>query len=220
MYIVFLGAPGSGKGTQASLTAEELKSAYLATGDLFRREIEKGTELGLMVKSQVENGKLVPDEVTIKIVLEHLSSHDTLKGAILDGFPRNLKQAQALDEALAGTSRKIDTVIFIKVAQEELLKRLSGRLTCPQCQAQYHITGSPPKVDGKCDKCGSKLIQRPDDAPETVAKRLQVYSIETAPLIKYYTEQEKLVEVDGEGGVNEVARRISQIINKAEFAAR
>ena len=215
MYIVFLGAPGSGKGTQASLAAEELEVAYLATGDLFRQEIEKATELGLMVKSYVESGQLVPDEITIKVVLEHLSSKDALKGAVLDGFPRNLKQAKALDEALDQKSSAIDKVIFIKVSEEELLKRLSGRRICPQCQAQYHVTASPPKVRDRCDKCGSKLIQRPDDAPETVTRRLRVYSIETAPLIQYYTEQGKLVEADGEGSVSEVGGRILSALGKS-----
>jgi len=214
MHIVFLGAPGSGKGTQASLAAEELKLVYLATGDLFRQEIEKGTELGLKVKPYVESGQLAPDEMALEIVSKRLSLEDARQGVVLDGFPRNLKQAQALDEVLGQKSEAIDKVIFIKVAEEELLKRLAGRWTCPQCQAQYNAISSPPKVWGRCDKCGAELIKRPDDAPETVAERLRVYSSETAPLIQHYQEQGKLVEVDGEGSVSEVKERINQALKE------
>ncbi len=220
MYIVFLGAPGSGKGTQAIAVAQKLGLAYFATGDLFRQEIERETELGLKVKSYVESGQLVPDEITIRVVLEHLSTRDARDGAILDGFPRNLEQAQALDEDLAKRAKTIDKVIFINLSQEGLLKRLSGRWTCPQCQAQYHATSSPPKVWGKCDKCGSKLRQRPDDAPQTVKRRLGVYFAQTTPLIDYYIKQGKLVEVDGDGNISEVSARITQVLKKAEFVAR
>jgi adenylate kinase len=156
----------------------------------------------------MEKGALVPDELTIKMVMERLSAPDCQRGAILDGFPRNLPQAEALDMALARQGKRIDKVVYIKVAEEELLKRLSGRWLCRNCQTPYHAVDSPPKVWGKCDKCGGELYQRPDDTPETVRKRLQVYFVETAPLIEYYTKTGKMLEVDGEGSIGEVGSRI------------
>ena len=208
MYIIFLGAPGAGKGTQAAELARERELAHIATGDLFRQALERGTELGLKAKSYMEKGVLVPSQITISMVLERLSAPDCAGGAILDGFPRNLEQAEALDKALSHQGKAIDKVVYIKVAEEELLKRLSGRWICRQCQAPYHATDSPPKVPGKCDKCGGELYQRPDDNETSVKKRLEVYFAETAPLIDYYTRGSKLLEIDGEGGVAEVAKRI------------
>ena len=208
MYIIFLGAPGAGKGTQAAELARERELAHIATGDLFRQALERGTELGLKAKSYMEKGVLVPSQITISMVLERLSAPDCAGGAILDGFPRNLEQAEALDKALSHQGKAIDKVVYIKVAEEELLKRLSGRWICRQCQAPYHATDSPPKVPGKCDKCGGELYQRPDDNKVSVKKRLEVYFAETAPLIDYYTRGSKLLEIDGEGGVAEVAKRI------------
>ena len=214
MYIILLGAPGAGKGTQAAIVAQELKLAHIASGDLFRQAIERGTELGMQAKSYMDKGMLVPDEITIGMVLERLSAPDCEGGVIFDGFPRNLKQAEALDKALPQQAKAIDRVIYIKVAEEELLKRLSGRWTCRQCQAMYHTTNAPPQVWGKCDRCGGELYQRPDDTTETVKKRLQVYFAETAPLIDYYTQLSKLLEVDGEGSVDEVGRRIIAALGK------
>ena len=208
MYIIFLGAPGAGKGTQAANVAQELKLAHIASGDLFRQALEQRTELGLQAKSYMEKGMLVPDEITIKMVLERISVPDCETGIILDGFPRNLEQAKALDKALAEQGKDIDKVIYIKVSEEELLKRLSGRWICRNCQAPYHATNSPPKVWGKCDKCGGELYQRPDDTEETIKKRLQVYFAQTAPLIDYYTQGGKLLDIDGEGGVDKVSERI------------
>lgn len=208
MYIIFLGAPGAGKGTQAAELARERELAHIATGDLFRQALERGTELGLKAKSYMEKGVLVPSQITISMVLERLSAPDCAGGVILDGFPRNLEQAEALDKALSHQGKAIDKVVYIKVAEEELLKRLSGRWICRQCQAPYHATDSPPKVPGKCDKCGGELYQRPDDNETSVKKRLEVYFAETAPLIDYYTRGSKLLEIDGEGGVAEVAKRI------------
>ena len=208
MYIIFLGAPGAGKGTQAANAARELGLVHIASGDLFRQALEKGTELGLKAKSYMEKGVLVPNQITIGMVLERISAPDLKGGAILDGFPRNLEQAEALDKALAGEGKAIDKVIYIKVSEEELLKRLGGRWICRQCQTPYHATNSPPKVWGKCDKCGGELYQRPDDTEESIRKRLEVYSVETAPLIDYYTRQGKLVEIDGGSGVDVVGRRI------------
>jgi adenylate kinase len=208
VYIIFLGAPGAGKGTQAASVARKLKLVHIATGDLFRQALEQGTELGIKAKSYMERGVLVPDQITIEMVLERISAPDSAGGVILDGFPRNLKQAQALDEALSKQGKAIDKVVYIKVSEEELLKRLSERWICRRCQTPYHATDSPPKVWGKCDKCGGELYQRPDDTEESVKKRLEVYSAQTAPLIDYYRQAGRLLEIDGEGGVDEVGKRI------------
>jgi len=208
VYIIFLGAPGAGKGTQAVYVAQKLGLVHIATGDLFRQAIEQGTELGMQAKSYMEKGMLGPDEITIRMVLERLSTPDCESGVVFDGFPRNLEQAEALDKALAKQDKAIDRVVYIKVSEEELLRRLSGRWVCRNCQTPYHAVNSPPKVRGKCDKCGGELYQRPDDTGETVTKRLQVYFVQTAPLIDYYTQASKLMEVDGEGGIDGVGRRI------------
>ena len=208
MYIILFGAPGAGKGTQAEYVAQKLNLVHIATGDLFRQAVEQGTELGIQVKSYMEKGVLGPDEITIGMVLERMSAPDCESGVVFDGFPRNLEQARALDEALAKQAKAIDRVVYIKVSEEELLKRLSGRWICRNCQMPYHATDSPPKIWGKCDKCGGELYQRPDDTVETVKKRLQVYFAQTAPLIDYYTQAGKLMEVDGEGDIDRVERRI------------
>lgn len=208
MYIIFLGAPGAGKGTQAAGVARKMNLVHVASGDLFRQALNEGTELGLKAKSYMEKGELVPDEITIAMVLERISAPDAAGGAILDGFPRNLKQARALDKALAEQGKAIDKVVYIKVTEEALLKRLSGRRVCRQCQAPCHITDSPPKVAGRCDKCGGELYQRADDTEESIKKRLEVYSVETSPLIDYYSRDGKLVEVAGEGGVAVIGERI------------
>ena len=208
MYIVFLGAPGAGKGTQAAIVAQELILVHIASGDLFRQAQEQGTELGMQAKSYMEKGMLVPDEITIRMVLERMSAPDCKAGVILDGFPRNLEQAKALDKALLEQAKAIDKVIYIKVAEEALLQRLSGRWICRNCQTPYHATITPPKVWGKCDRCGGELYQRPDDSVETVKERLKVYFTQTAPLIDYYTQSGKLLEVNGGGGMDEVSKRI------------
>jgi adenylate kinase len=214
MYVVFLGAPGAGKGTQAAGVAKELKLAHIATGDMFREAQKKGTELAVQAKSYMDRGILVPDEVTIKMVLERISAPDCKNGVIFDGFPRNLAQAQALDKAMAGQSKAIDKVSYIKVSEEELKKRLGGRWICRQCQAPYHEVASPPNVKGKCDKCGGELYQRSDDTPATIAERLKVFFVQTAPLIDYYTRAGKLLEVAGEGSVEEIRQRILSAIGK------
>jgi adenylate kinase len=208
VYIIFLGAPGAGKGTQAAIVAQELGLVHIASGDLFRQALEQGTELGIQAKSYMEKGMLVPDAITIRMVLERILAPDCEPGVILDGFPRNLEQATALDKALLEQGKAIDKMVYIKVSQQELLNRLSGRWVCRQCQTPYHAINSPPKAEGKCDNCGGELYQRPDDTMETVKKRLEVYFAQTAPLIDYYTQADKLLEVDGEGSVNEVGRRI------------
>ncbi len=208
VYIILLGAPGAGKGTQAAILAQRLNAAHIATGDLFRRALEQGTELGREARAYMEKGMLVPDKITIGMVLERLPAPDCGEGIVLDGFPRNVSQAGALDEALAGQGKAIDGVIYIKVSEEELVRRLGGRWICRQCQAPYHAVNSPPHARGICDRCGGELYQRPDDTEETVRKRLEVYFAETAPLIEHYAGAGKLIEVDGEGGVDEVAVRI------------
>lgn len=208
MYIIFLGAPGAGKGTQSARLAQELGLGHIATGDLFRQALERGTELGLAAKSYMEKGVLVPNQITISLVGERLSAEDSSGGAILDGFPRNLEQAKALDKALAQAGKAIDKVIYIKVSEAELMRRLSGRWICRRCQTPYHITDSPPRVPGRCDKCGGELYQRADDKETSVRKRLKVYFAETEPLVDYYAKRGKLLEIEGEGGVAEVAGRI------------
>lgn len=208
VYIILFGAPGAGKGTQAVYVAQKLNLVHIATGDLFRQAIEPGTELGIQAKSYMEKGRLVPDKITIRMVLERMSAPDCESGVVFDGFPRSLEQARALDEALAKQAKAIDRVVYIKVSEEELLKRLSRRWICRNCQMPYHATGSPPKIWGKCAQCGGELYQRPDDTEETVKKRLEVYFAQTAPLIDYYTRAGRLIEVNGEGGIDEVGRRI------------
>lgn len=213
MYIIFLGAPGAGKGTQAAYLADKLRLAHAATGDLFRKVAREGTPLGETLRSYMEKGLLVPDEITIKMLLERLALPDAAGGVIFDGFPRTLVQAKALDAALAGEGKKIDRVIYLEVSPVELAARMTARWVCPVCQAPYHTITSPPKVAGRCDRCGAELVQRADDAPETVKKRLQVYFAETAPLIGYYKAQGKLVTVNGEGTVEEVEKRIASALN-------
>lgn len=206
MYIVLLGAPGAGKGTQAALLSRKLGLPHVATGDLFREALGKGTRLGLMVKPYMEKGQLVPDEVTIELLLERISAGDCRSGTILDGFPRSLAQARALDEALARRGKAVGKVLLIDVATAELVSRISGRRICPQCQAVYHVVSSPPRVAGRCDRCAGELHQRPDDASDVVEKRLKVYAEQTAPLIDYYRGAGKLASVDGGQGVEDVLK--------------
>ena len=172
MYIVLLGAPGSGKGTQATRIAGKLNMLHFSSGDLFREVLKQNTALALKVKTYVEKGELVPDELTVRLVLDRMSTVGPDSGVALDGFPRNLAQAEALDKSLAGEGKAIDGVVYIRVADEELLRRLSGRLICRGCQQPYHESTNPPRVAGKCDKCQGELYQRPDDVSETIKTRL------------------------------------------------
>ena len=216
MNIVFLGAPGAGKGTQAASVAQELNLAHIATGDLFRQAQSQDTELARQAKYYMEKGQLVPDEITIKMVLERIAEPDCVGGVIFDGFPRNLNQAEALDKALADQGKAVEKVVYIKVAEQELLKRLTGRWICRNCQTPYHEITSPPKVKGICDKCGGELYQRADDKEETIKERLKVFFNETSALIDYYSRGGKLLEIDGEGKVEEVSKRITASL-KEEF---
>jgi len=217
VYIVFLGAPGAGKGTQAARVAQKLNMAHIASGDLFRQALEKQTELGIKAKAYMEKGELVPDEITIAMILERLSAPDCEAGIILDGFPRNLDQAEALDNALEKQTKIIDKVIYIKVPEEELVKRLGGRWICRNCQTPYHEVDSPPRIVGKCDKCGGELYQRADDNVETVKNRLGVYFNQTTPLIDYYTRAGKLIEVVGTGAIDEINQRILAVLQQGNL---
>ncbi len=212
MYIVILGAPGAGKGTQADILCQKLNLPHIASGDLFRQALEKKTELGLLAKSYMEKGKLGPDEITIKMILERINLSDCVLGCLFDGFPRTLKQAEALDRTLAEQGKNIDKAIYIQVPQEELVKRLSGRWICRSCQTPYHLITSPPRITGKCDKCGSELYQRSDDKEETVRKRLKVFFAQTVPVVDYYKKQNKLIEVNGNLGIQDVAKEIISVL--------
>lgn len=208
MRIVLLGAPGSGKGTQAGAISQRLGIAHGASGDLFRQAQNRGDELGQQVKSYMEQGLLVPDEITIRVILERIAAPDCAKGFILDGFPRTLKQAKALDWALGQRGEAVDVVLWVEVSTEELVRRLGGRFICRKCQTPYHQVTSPPKVAGRCDRCGGELYQRPDDSPQTVRKRIEVYFEQTTPLLNYYRETGKIVKViNGEGSIEEVEAR-------------
>jgi adenylate kinase len=208
MYIVMLGAPGAGKGTQAGMLSQEMGLPHIASGDLFRQALEERTEIGLLAKSYMNKGELVPDEITIKMILGRIDQPDCASGCVFDGFPRTLHQAKVLDEALGGQGKSIDRAIYIEVPNEELVKRLSGRWLCRTCQTPYHMISSPPKVPGKCDKCGGELYQRSDDKEETVKERLNVFFAQTVPILDYYKKQGKLIRVNGNLGMQGVAREI------------
>ncbi len=212
MYVVMLGAPGAGKGTQTDIVSEEMGLPHIASGDLFRQALGEKTELGLLAKSYMEGGKLVPDGITIKMILERIGQPDCTSGCLFDGFPRTLEQAEALDRAFADQGKDIDKAIYINVPPEELIKRLSGRWICRDCQTPYHAVTLPPKVPGKCDKCGGGLYQRPDDKEETVKERLKVFYDQTVPILDYYRKQNKLIEVNGNLGIEKVAKEIISVL--------
>lgn len=212
MNVVLLGAPGAGKGTQATILSSGLGIVHVASGDLFRRALGEKTELGLLARSYMEKGELVPDEVTINMVLERIRQRDCAGGVLFDGFPRTLGQAEALDDKLAREGRQIDRVVYIEVPAEELVKRLSGRWICRECQAPYHEQNSPPKNAGRCDICGGELYQRADDKEETVRERLKVFFSQTVPIVDYYDLQKKLLRVDGNRGIDEVGATITEML--------
>ncbi|MBN1579305.1 MAG: adenylate kinase [Anaerolineae bacterium] len=216
IYLVLLGAPGAGKGTQATLLVEKLGLVHVSSGDLFRENLGKKTELGILAKSYMDKGELVPDEVTIKMVIDRLARPDCVKGVILDGFPRTLAQAQALDKALSEQSNEISLAPYIHVSEDLLLRRLAGRWTCKQCKAVYHEIYNPPQVVGVCDACGGELYQRPDDTPETQKNRIDVYMKQTQPLIEYYQSAGLLAQVDGQGDVESVQTALLQVIQGQE----
>jgi len=212
LYVVLLGGPGAGKGTQAERLAQTLGIPQVSTGDLFRENLKNETELGLLAKGYMERGELVPDKVTVGMVRERLSRPDAEKGAILDGFPRTIDQAEALGDLLADLGSELAVVPYIKVPEDVLLARLAGRWTCRQCGAMYHQLWSAPAEEGICDRCGGELYQRPDDTPETQKHRIEVYSEQTAPLIDYYRAKGLLVEVDGRPGIDEIQAQLLEIV--------
>ena len=204
MRVILLGPPGAGKGTQAGLLAGSVSSAHVASGDLFRKHLGEGTELGKLAKTYMDRGELVPDDVTIKMVLERIGAPDTTEGYVLDGFPRTIEQAKALDAALAGQAQEIDLTPLIEVETEELVRRLAGRWICRACQTPYHEFSALPATPGACDACDGELYQRDDDKPEVVRSRLETYERQTAPLVAYYEGQGKLVRVNGEQAIEQV----------------
>jgi adenylate kinase len=212
MNIVMLGPPGAGKGTQAALLAERLGIPHVASGDLFREALKAETELGLTAKAYMERGELVPDEVTVGMVRERLRQPDCARGVILDGFPRTVEQAEALEGLLAEQDKVIDAVLFIDAEEDELVRRLSSRWTCRDCQAVYNVISNPPHEQGKCDICGGQLYQRADDVPETVRNRIVVYREQTSPLIDYYQAEGLLVTVKSEGGIERVQEKVLEAL--------
>jgi len=213
--LVMLGPPGAGKGTQAALIAEKLGVPHVATGDLFREALKSETELGLTAKSYMERGELVPDEVTVAMVRERLQKPDSESGVVLDGFPRTIEQAEALKVLLAEQGEAIDAALFIDAAEDELVRRLSNRWTCRNCQAVYNVISNPPHEEGKCDICGGELYQRADDVPETVRNRIRVYWQQTSPLVDYYQDQGLLITIKSEGGIERVQQKIQEALQVA-----
>lgn len=197
MYVILLGPPGAGKGTQAASLAERTGVLHLATGDMFRENVRGQTELGVLAKQYMDKGELVPDDVTIRMLLDRIARPDAEKGVLLDGFPRTVEQARALDAALGQRDARIGKALLIDVGADEVKQRLSGRWTCPEDGSVYHETNNPPKTPGQCDRCGTALVQRDDDKPDAIERRLAVYEEQTAPLIGYYEDAGKLARVDG-----------------------
>lgn len=214
MRIVLLGGPGSGKGTQAKKLTEKLRIPQISTGDIFRAAVKEGTPMGLKAKEYMEKGELVPDEVVVGVVEERLAKPDLDAGYMLDGFPRTLPQAQALDKILDHQGKNIDHAILVDVPDDELVKRLSGRRTCKnsECGAMFHVMFNPPKKEGICDKCGSELYQRADDQEATIRERLSVYNSQTAPLIDYYRQKGLLRPVAGVGPIDGIFASIQKIV--------
>ena len=212
MKIVMLGAPGAGKGTQAKKIAARYNIPHISTGDIFRANLKAGTELGLKAKEYMDKGALVPDSLTLELIMDRFEQPDCANGYVLDGFPRTIPQAKALSEALNNRNDKLDFAINVEVPDEAIVSRMSGRRACLQCGGTYHVVFNPPKTEGKCDACGGELILRADDRPETVQHRLEVYHEQTQPLIDYYKEEGIFKEVDGTQGVEKVFEDIIAIL--------
>ncbi len=212
MKIVMLGAPGAGKGTQAKMIAEAYGIPHVSTGDIFRANLKEGTELGKQAKVYMDKGELVPDELTVKILLDRVAKDDCKNGYVLDGFPRTIPQAEVLDKALSELGESIDYAVDVEVPDENIVRRMSGRRACLSCGATYHIEHIPPKKEGICDTCGSELVLRDDDKPETVQKRLTVYHEQTQPLIDFYTAKGVLKTVDGTQPMDKVFADIKAIL--------
>lgn len=214
MKIIMLGAPGAGKGTQAKKLAEKYGIPHISTGDIFRANIKNGTDLGKKAKTFMDQGLLVPDELVVDLVVDRVAQDDCTTGYVLDGFPRTIPQAEALDKALAGLGEKMEYAINVEVPDENIINRMSGRRACVDCGATYHLKYAPTKAEGICDNCGGSLILRDDDKPETVKKRLGVYHDQTQPLIEYYTKAGILVEVDGTIDINDVFKSIVDVLGE------
>lgn len=212
MKIIMLGAPGAGKGTQAKLLADKYHIPHISTGDIFRANIKEGTELGKKAKVYMDQGMLVPDELTCDLVVDRISREDCSEGYILDGFPRTIPQAECLDAALQKRGEKIDFAVNVEVPDANIVRRMSGRRACLSCGATYHIVYNPVKEEGICDRCGKEVVLRDDDKPETVEKRLAVYHEQTQPLIEYYEKQGALAQVDGTQDMQVVFENITQIL--------
>ncbi len=215
MYVILLGLPGAGKGTQAVRLTGPDGLAHITTGELFRDNMRRATELGEKARPFVEKGLLVPNELTIGMLLGRISQPDCARGCLLDGFPRNLEQARALDEALERQGAAIDQAVYIKASTEELVRRLAGRWNCPDCSEVYHESSRPPRAAGVCDQCGGQLYQRDDDQPEVVRKRLEVNLEQLEPLLEYYRQQGKLAEVDGEQEMESVGELLKAVLYHA-----
>ncbi|MDP9180281.1 MAG: adenylate kinase [Chloroflexota bacterium] len=213
MYVVLLGLPGAGKGTQAARLKSDTGLAHITTGELFRENIRNNTPLGQKAKPYVESGQLVPDEITIGMFLERIKAPDCREGCMFDGFPRNVEQAAALDEALAARGKQIDRAIYIYVEQDELVSRLAGRWSCQKCGAVYHETSQPPAVAGVCDNCGAQLTQRADDKPEVVRTRLEVNLRNLEPLLEFYRKKGKLTEVDGDREPDAITEDLKRLLD-------
>ena len=214
MKIIMLGAPGAGKGTQAKMIAAKYGIPHISTGDIFRANIKNGTELGAKAKEYMDKGLLVPDELVVDLVIDRFKEPDCEKGYVLDGFPRTIPQAEALDKALSAIGESIDYAINVEVPDENIINRMGGRRACVGCGATYHIKYSPTKVEGKCDTCGADLIIRDDDKPETVKNRLAVYHEQTQPLIDYYTKKGIIADVDGTVDMNDVFNAIVTVLGE------
>jgi len=214
MKIIMLGAPGAGKGTQAKKIAEKYSNPHISTGDIFRANIKNGTELGQQAKAYMDEGALVPDDLVVDLVVDRFKNPDCANGYVLDGFPRTIPQAEALDTALNAIGEIVDFAINVEVPDENIINRMSGRRACVGCGATYHIKYNPPKVEGICDSCGQKLILRDDDKPETVKNRLSVYHVQTQPLIDFYNKKDVLAEVDGTKDMDDVFDAIVNILGE------
>ncbi|WP_087503684.1 adenylate kinase [Staphylococcus haemolyticus] len=214
MNIILMGLPGAGKGTQASEIVKKFPIPHISTGDMFRKAIKDETDLGKEAKSYMDRGELVPDEVTVGIVKERISEDDAKKGFLLDGFPRTIDQAEALNDIMSELGRNIDAVINIEVPEEELMNRLTGRRICEKCGTTYHLVFNPPKVDGICDIDGGKLYQREDDNPETVSNRLNVNVKQSKPILEYYNEKGVLKNIDGAKDIGDVTKDVIDILDQ------
>jgi len=212
MRLVLLGAPGAGKGTQAKMLIEKYKLPQISTGDILRKAVADGTPLGKEAKVIMEKGELVPDRIVLGLVEERLKQDDCKNGFILDGFPRNTAQAEELDKMLDGLKMPLNAALSVDVPKEDLMKRLTGRRTCKNCQQMYNIYFSPPKKEGVCDKCGGELFQRGDDKEETIKKRLDVYDAQTAPLIDYYKKKGILKSVEGTGSIDDIFKKVCSVL--------